>query len=150
MKLRRRNARRSEVRRVVEKLPTANLLTQSLASLRLPEKRDRRNMIASVTLLQSMKAQVLRTIPEANAVLNATTRSFASTVDLPIKREWKREEIQQIYDSPLMNLIFESVRNSKRGSFCSKGLTPMSLQATVHRQHHDPSKIQLCTLLNIK
>jgi biotin synthase len=38
--------------------------------------------------------------------------------------------VQQIYDTPLLDLVFRS--------------------ASVHRQHHDPTKIQLCTLMNIK
>lgn len=45
-------------------------------------------------------------------------------------RKWSREEIQEVYDTPLMELVFRA--------------------ATVHRAHHDPSKVQLCTLLNIK
>ncbi|GLB36422.1 putative biotin and Thiamin Synthesis associated domain containing protein [Lyophyllum shimeji] len=45
-------------------------------------------------------------------------------------RSWAKEEIQAIYDAPLLNLVFRA--------------------ASVHRQHHDPSKIQLCTLMNIK
>jgi hypothetical protein len=60
-------------------------------------------------------------------------RSFASALDAPVpsqRKSWRREEIQQLYDAPLMDLIFRA--------------------ATVHRQFHDPSKIQLCTLLNIK
>lgn len=46
------------------------------------------------------------------------------------RNSWGKQEIQQIYDTPLMELVFRA--------------------ATVHRQHHDPSKIQLCTLMNIK
>ena len=46
------------------------------------------------------------------------------------RKRWSRNEIQAVYDSPLMDLIFRA--------------------ATVHRKNHDPSKVQLCTLLNIK
>jgi len=46
------------------------------------------------------------------------------------RHNWKRKEITEIYDSPLMDLVFRA--------------------ASVHRQHHDPKKIQLCTLMNIK
>ncbi|RDB29273.1 Biotin synthase [Hypsizygus marmoreus] len=45
-------------------------------------------------------------------------------------RTWTKQEIQTIYDSPLLDLVFRA--------------------ATIHRQHHDPSKVQLCTLMNIK
>ncbi|KAF8527897.1 biotin synthase [Hysterangium stoloniferum] len=46
------------------------------------------------------------------------------------RQTWTKQEIQTIYDSPLLDLVFRA--------------------ASVHRQHHDPSKIQLCTLMNIK
>ncbi|PPQ90412.1 hypothetical protein CVT25_014930 [Psilocybe cyanescens] len=46
------------------------------------------------------------------------------------RHDWKKEEIQAIYETPLMDLVFKA--------------------ASVHRQYHDPSKIQLCTLMNIK
>ncbi|KAH9921987.1 biotin synthase [Epithele typhae] len=48
----------------------------------------------------------------------------------PTRHTWKRGEIQGIFDTPLMELVFRA--------------------ASVHRQYHDPSKIQLCTLMNIK
>ena len=41
-----------------------------------------------------------------------------------------RGDIREIYDSPLLDLVFRA--------------------AAVHREHHDPHKVQLCTLLNIK
>ena len=46
------------------------------------------------------------------------------------RNDWTREEIQAIYDTPLLDLVFRS--------------------ASVHREHNDPSKVQLCTLMNIK
>ena len=48
----------------------------------------------------------------------------------PTRHSWTKQEIQGIYDTPLLNLVFRA--------------------ASVHRQYHDPSKIQLCTLMNIK
>lgn len=47
-----------------------------------------------------------------------------------VRNDWNRVEVQKIYDSPLMDLVYRA--------------------ASVHREHHDPSKIQLCTLMNIK
>lgn len=41
-----------------------------------------------------------------------------------------KHDIQLIYHSPLLDLVFRA--------------------ASVHRQHHDPRKLQLCTLMNIK
>ncbi|KAI0359139.1 biotin synthase [Trametes cingulata] len=57
--------------------------------------------------------------------------THASPPTAPATRHsWTKQEIQQIYDSPLLDLVFKA--------------------ASVHRQYHDPSKIQLCTLMNIK
>lgn len=46
------------------------------------------------------------------------------------RHDWTREEIGAIYSTPLMDLLFNA-----------------QLQ---HRKHHDPTEVQLCTLLNIK
>jgi biotin synthase len=46
------------------------------------------------------------------------------------RHDWTKEEILAIYDKPLMELMYEA--------------------ATVHRQHHDPNKVQVSTLLSIK
>jgi len=47
-----------------------------------------------------------------------------------LRYDWTREEVQQLFDLPLMDLVF-------RGQ-------------SVHRQHFDPNEVQLSTLLNIK
>ena len=47
-----------------------------------------------------------------------------------VPQRWERNQVREIFDGPLLDLVFRS--------------------ASVHRQHHDPSKIQLCTLMNIK
>lgn len=68
--------------------------------------------------------------------LSFTKRRLLATVasDLAgiasIRRDWTRQEIQKIYDGPLLELVFRA--------------------ATIHRQNHHPGKIQLCTLMNIK
>lgn len=49
---------------------------------------------------------------------------------LKTRHDWTKPEIKAIYDSPLLELVFRA--------------------ASVHRAHHDPRKIQLCTLMNIK
>lgn len=59
----------------------------------------------------------------------AVDASPSVSTSVPTRR-WTREQVQRIYEAPLMDLMFQA--------------------ATVHRQHHDPNKIQLCTLLNIK
>lgn len=47
-----------------------------------------------------------------------------------IRTDWSREQVSDIYRTPLMDLIYKS--------------------ASVHRLHHDPQSIQQCTLLSIK
>lgn len=47
-----------------------------------------------------------------------------------IRNNWTREEIKNIYDQPILDLIYKA--------------------ATVHREHHDPQEVQVCTLLSVK
>jgi biotin synthase len=47
-----------------------------------------------------------------------------------IKHNWTKEQILDIYNKPLMELLYEA--------------------ATVHRLHHDPNTVQVSTLLSIK
>lgn len=47
-----------------------------------------------------------------------------------IRHDWTKQEIADIFNQPLMELIYQA--------------------ATVHRQNHDPSQVQQCTLLSIK
>ena len=47
-----------------------------------------------------------------------------------IRHDWSKEEIQAIYDRPLLDLVYSA--------------------ATVHRKWHKPSEIQVCTLLSVK
>lgn len=47
-----------------------------------------------------------------------------------IRNNWTREEITEIYNSPLLELVYRA--------------------ATVHRQYHSAQEVQVCTLLSIK
>ena len=47
-----------------------------------------------------------------------------------IRNNWTLEEISEIYHKPLIELVFEA--------------------ASVHREHHDPRKVQIASLLSIK
>ncbi|KAL1916056.1 uncharacterized protein VTP21DRAFT_6060 [Calcarisporiella thermophila] len=60
----------------------------------------------------------------------AAMSPLARHVGAPLRNDWKKEEVQAIYDSPLMELMFHA--------------------AQVHRLHHDPRAVQQCTLLSIK
>ncbi|GAC95584.1 hypothetical protein PHSY_003160 [Pseudozyma hubeiensis SY62] len=71
----------------------------------------------------------------AAAASSSTIPSASTVAPLPategaIRHNWSRKEVQQIYDSPLLELVFRS--------------------ANVHRQHHPVNRVQLCTLMNIK
>jgi len=63
------------------------------------------------------------------ATHTATTAPIATAAP-PTRHDWTKEEVKQIYHTPLLDLVFHA--------------------ACVHRQNHDPSKVQLCTLMNIK
>ena len=47
-----------------------------------------------------------------------------------IKHNWTKEEILEIYNQPLMDLLYQA--------------------STVHREHHDPNTVQVSTLISIK
>ncbi|EFK58222.1 biotin synthase BioB [Sphingobacterium spiritivorum] len=47
-----------------------------------------------------------------------------------IRNNWTKEEIQEIYDQPLLELVYRA--------------------ATVHREWHRASEVQVCTLLSVK
>ena len=49
---------------------------------------------------------------------------------MSVRTNWTKEEISEIYDRPLMELIYEA--------------------ATIHRKYNDPNEVQVCTLLSIK
>ena len=47
-----------------------------------------------------------------------------------IRTDWTRSQVDELFDLPLMDLVFQA--------------------QTVHRRHFDPNRVQLSTLLNIK
>ncbi len=47
-----------------------------------------------------------------------------------IRNDWTRGEITEIYNTPVLDLIYRA--------------------AAVHRQHHDAQEVQVCTLLSVK
>lgn len=62
--------------------------------------------------------------------MNPPTDLGLNTVDEVIRHDWAEEEIREIHDAPFPDLIHRA--------------------QIVHRKHHDPRKVQLCTLLSIK
>ncbi|SFE38629.1 biotin synthase BioB [Thermoflexibacter ruber] len=51
-------------------------------------------------------------------------------IDHTIRNDWTKEEISEIFHSPILELIYRA--------------------ASVHRQFHNPQEVQVCTLLSIK
>ena len=47
-----------------------------------------------------------------------------------IRNNWTKEEVLEVYNKPLMDLLYEAAR--------------------IHREHHDPNTVQVSTLLSIK
>ena len=47
-----------------------------------------------------------------------------------LRNDWTREEITEIYNSPILELVYKG--------------------ATVHREHHQTGEVQVCTLLSVK
>lgn len=80
------------------------------------------NYIASISLRAPIRSHATHVYPEEDAQVPPVTPNQ--------RRYWLKAEIKEIYHSPLMELIHNA--------------------ATAHRATHDPAKIQLCTLMNIK
>ncbi|KJE89825.1 biotin synthase [Capsaspora owczarzaki ATCC 30864] len=80
---------------------------------------------ASSINAQPPTAPKKKTTNEAFNELTETARR-----DIRIRHDWTRAEIQEIFDTPLLDLMYRA--------------------ATVHRTHHDPRQVQQCTLLSIK
>src|SRR5688572_16051947 len=47
-----------------------------------------------------------------------------------IRNNWTREEISEIYNTPILELIYQA--------------------GTIHRAYHDAQEVQVCTLLSVK
>jgi len=52
------------------------------------------------------------------------------SLNTEIRNDWSIAEIKEIYEKPLLELVFEA--------------------AQVHRKYHTPSEVQVCTLLSVK
>lgn len=76
----------------------------------------------------------IETITTPSTLTHPQSSSPLSPIELarnnPPMSTWTKQQIKQIYETPLMELTFQS-----------------QLQ---HRQYHDPTQVQLCTLLSVK
>lgn len=62
--------------------------------------------------------------------MTKSTHGMLGEQNVVIKNNWTREEITEIYNTPVLELIFQA--------------------ASVHRQFNNPSEVQVCTLLSVK
>jgi biotin synthase len=69
---------------------------------------------------------------QASTLLKSSkfTSPAESAANGQVRTDWTRDEIQSVYDSPLLDLLYNG--------------------AKVHRMYHDPRMVQQCTLLSIK
>src|ERR1700722_5938732 len=51
-------------------------------------------------------------------------------MDSMIRHDWTLAQVAELYDTPLMELVFRA--------------------ATLHRRFHDPAEVQVCKLISIK
>ncbi|KAK2811205.1 hypothetical protein FQN50_002302 [Emmonsiellopsis sp. PD_5] len=82
-------------------------------------------------LLPPFKPAQTRALSSISTIPSSTRNVLQDALAAEAPRtNWTRDEIKQIYETPLHQLTHAA--------------------ATVHRRFHDPSAIQLCTLMNIK
>ena len=98
--------------------------------------------LSSLSRLPTLSVRRLATVVEPDSAPQARLE------DGTIRQDWRRSEIQRIFDAPLMETVYRAVRPFTCVVSCL--LSVDVVQAKVHRMHHDPSRIQLCTLMNIK
>lgn len=72
-------------------------------------------------------------------------RAVAATAP---RHDWTREEISAVYETPLMELVHQSVRVAVPAA--AREHRADMLQGILHRRFHSPGAIQMCTLMNIK
>ncbi|KAM9921366.1 hypothetical protein OXX59_006558 [Metschnikowia pulcherrima] len=88
-------------------------------------------MRPSITrFIQSARPSKLALAANTQNVTSSAKNIIERAIQEAPRNDWTREEIRQIYETPLQKLMFMS-----------------QLQ---HHKYHDPSEVQLCTLLNIK
>lgn len=65
------------------------------------------------------------------------------------RHDWSKDEIREIYKTPLMELAHQSV-GTRAACALKLYVTDAGTQGVLHRRFHSPSSIQMCTLMNIK
>ncbi|KAM0746935.1 biotin synthase, BioB [Meredithblackwellia eburnea MCA 4105] len=99
-----------------------------MSSLRILARQVRPCSASSLT--SSASAGAVRSPTPGGAIWSRGNATAVDRTSSGTQKRWTREEIQKVYDGPLMDLIFRA--------------------ASVHRLNHPSDQVQLCTLLNIK
>lgn len=112
--------------RPLVRLVNAARQTQPLALAVTPTPASRRGRATAVDPNDLTGGSSSSSAPDVSNLASSVHAHSEGTV----RHDWQREEVQQIYDSPLLELVFRA--------------------ANVHRMHHSANRVQLCTLMNIK
>ncbi|SCU99697.1 LAME_0G04918g1_1 [Lachancea meyersii CBS 8951] len=88
-----------------------------------------KRFISTSNKAKSAAATAVRVATESAAPPPVSALKMALSLEHP-RNEWSKEQLREIYHTPLLELVHSA-----------------QLQ---HRKWHDPTKVQLCTLMNIK
>lgn len=83
----------------------------------------------------------------ASRIPSALAEALTATAP---RTNWAREDIDAIYNTPMNQLTYASVSASRIHFLKPRTLWANVDQTSIHRRFHDPSAIQMCTLMNIK
>lgn len=97
--------------------------------MRLPIRQLARPLYTSAPTLSASKVLNAQA-PITDAPLLPQVKAIDLAVNSKPRNSWTREQISEIYHTPLQELMFQA-----------------QIQ---HRNYHNPAEVQLCTLLNIK
>ncbi|KAI8983018.1 biotin synthase [Pilobolus umbonatus] len=108
-----------------------------------------RSAVKSLTLRRQFSFSVpsyLASVAEKNSA--GALSAAAAHAHGPMRNDWSREEIQSIYDSPLLDLLYHGV--SSKAIDAQPSILSHPHHAQVHRTNFNPREVQQCTLLSIK
>ncbi|RLN03368.1 hypothetical protein C2845_PM13G24260 [Panicum miliaceum] len=111
--------------------------------------------MAMMLLVRSLRSSLRPPLAAAAAAFSSASAAAAEAErairDGP-RNDWSRPEIQAVYDSPLLDLLFHgvSVFESIKVRAIYRSICSVGGKAQVHRNVHKFREVQQCTLLSIK
>lgn len=81
-------------------------------------------------MMRTIRTSVLGQMRTQATAVHAPAHAAATAANAQTHSKWTREQVQSVFEMPLLELVFRA--------------------ATVHRANHDPTRVQFCTLMNIK